>query len=109
MSKSNNTGLSTNMRAALAVLLGWTVVVPFLMILIEKEAYSKFYAAQLVVVFVLFYLLVEVFGFVLAPLVGLLWIATVLVWLLMVYKAYSGEEYELPYIGEMARKLIGKL
>lgn len=37
----------------------------------------------------------------------LLWPATVLLWLLLMYKAYNNEKFKLPIFGDIAEKQVG--
>ena len=36
-------------------------------------------------------------------------IVGLILWVILMYKAYSGEMYKLPYIGEIAEKQVAKL
>jgi uncharacterized membrane protein len=44
-------------------------------------------------------------GFFLIPIVSM---ASLLFWLLLMYKAYNKEEYELPFLGKIARDAVSK-
>lgn len=45
-------------------------------------------------------------GWILGLLVGP---AALILWILLMYKAYSGEMYKLPTIGDIAEKQLGKM
>lgn len=100
------TGLPKNTAAALSYVLGWITGIVFL--LIEKDKFVRFHAAQSVVVFGILTVLVLIpgIGWVIAPLA---WIVGFVLWLVLIFKAYQGEEFKLPWIGDLAKKLLGKV
>lgn len=99
---STSTGMQENMAAMLAYL--FTVLTGIIFILIEKEnQFVRFHAFQSI------FLGIGMFVISLIPLLGLfinIFIGLPLVIFLMV-KAYKGESYKLPLIGEMAEKQAG--
>jgi uncharacterized membrane protein len=104
-----------NMMGALAYLLG--PVTGIVLLLTEKKSeYIRFHAMQSTIVFGAFLLLYLVFGIV--PVLG--WIIAILLspiltllsfvlWLVLMWKAYNGEKYKLPYFGDLAEKQLAKL
>jgi len=87
-----------NLKGALAYLLGFVTGIFFLMTEKENE-FVRFHARQSTIVFGILFVL----NFV--PLLNLFVIpASLLLWLFLMYKAYSGEKYKLPYIGGFAEK-----
>lgn len=119
-SSNSTTGLSDNVAGALAYVLGPITGVAFLVM--EKESrFVRFHAMQSVLVGVLLILVnfvLNVFNAVLVriPLIGWLfaiglvmvvWLASLVLWLALMYAAYRGQEWELPVIGAEARKLLG--
>ena len=103
------TGLPKNTAGALSYVLGPITGVVFFVL--EKDPYVKFHAMQSIVVFVLLFVLQWVFGLtiVLLPLVPLLSILGFVLWLLLIYKAWQGEEWEVPILGTYARKFLKKV
>ena len=104
------TGLKKETAAALSTLLGPTLVVPVLFILLEKDEFVRFWAFQSIVVnlvlFVLNWVLVlTIFLVLLTPLVFVL---GVVLWLLMTYKAWQGQKWEVPFIGKFAVQIMKK-
>jgi len=102
------TGLKKETAAALATLLGPTLVVPILFLLLEKDGFVKFWAFQSIVTYVVLFalnwiLVLTVFLIFLTPLVFVL---GVVLWLMMTYKAWQGERWVVPVIGEFAEKLM---
>ena len=106
MAEKTGTGLPKNTAAALAYVLGWLTGIVFL--IIEKDSFVRFHAMQSVVTFgaLTILTLLPVIGWVLSPLVIILGF---ILWLLLIYKAYQGEEFKLPWLGDWAKKLLGKM
>ncbi|MFC1710417.1 DUF4870 domain-containing protein [Patescibacteria group bacterium] len=107
--KKTSTGLKKETAGALAYVLGPITGVIFL--IIDKTPYVRFHAMQSIVVFVSLMILqwVLVFTIILAPLGGLLTIVGFVLWLLLIYKAWQGEEWEVPFVGKYARKFLKKV
>ena len=115
----SSTGMAPNVAAALSYLFP-----PFggiLFFLIEKESrFVRFHAAQAIVVgvglfaaWIAFYVVAAVLNIV--PVLGalvsvVLWAALAFggfaLWLLLTFRAYQGQEWEVPMAGEYARKLL---
>lgn len=100
------TGLPKNTAGALSYVLGWLTGIVFL--LIEKEPFVRFHAMQSIVTFGILTILslVPVVGWILSPLVM---IVGFVLWLVLIYKAYQGEEFKLPLIGDWSKQLLGKI
>jgi uncharacterized membrane protein len=100
------TGLPRNTAAALSYVLGWLTGIVFLMV--EKDPFIRFHAAQSILVFGILTVLslVPMIGWVLSPVIM---IVGFVLWLVLIYKAYQGEEFALPVVGDWARKLLGKI
>ena len=97
------TGLkeNDNIMAALAYLLGF--VSGIIIYLIEKDKPDKsrfvmFHAVQAIILGVVWFIIMFV------PIIGQL--VFLITWIFMMYKAYTGEEYHLPVIGDYAEKYI---
>jgi uncharacterized membrane protein len=102
------TGLPKNTAAALSYVLGPLTGVIFL--ILEKDPFVRFHAMQSVVTFLTLWVLswvltISIFLSFLAPLTVLLGF---ILWLLLIYKAWQGQEWEVPYLGKFARQLLGK-
>lgn len=102
------TGLKKNTAGALAYVLGPITGVIFL--ILEKDPFVRFHAMQSIVVFVTLFVLQWILGLtivllVLVPLVGIL---AFILWLMCIYKAWMGEEWEVPVLGKFARQLAKK-
>jgi uncharacterized membrane protein len=107
--KKSFTGLPKNTAAALSYVLGPITGVVFL--LLEKDAYVKFHAMQSIVVFVILFIVqwVLLLTVILAPLSGLITILGFVLWLILIFKAWKGEEWEVPVLGTYARKFVKKV
>lgn len=104
--EKKGTGLSKNTAAALSYVLGWLTGIVFL--LIEKDPFVRFHAMQSIIVFGALTILsfIPIIGWVLTPLIG---IVGFVLWLVLIFKAYQGEEFKLPVVGEFAKKQLGKI
>lgn len=101
----SGTGLPKNTAAALSYVLGWVTGIIFL--LIEKDPYVRFHAMQSTITFGLLSVVsfVPIIGWLLSP---FLMIIGFILWLVLIYKAYQGEEFVLPVIGDFAKKQVSK-
>lgn len=108
MEKTSN-GLNQNIAGLLAYIAG--VVSGIIFLVIEKEnTFVRFHAYQSIMVTVGLFILSIGLSFV--PLVG--WIISLLLapvgfilWIVCMYKAYQGEVFKLPIVGEMAANKAG--
>lgn len=104
------TGLKKETAAALCTLLGPTLVVPVLFLLLEKDEFVKFWAFQSIVVYISLFalnwvLVLTVFLIFLTPIVFILGLV---LWLIMTYKAWQGDMWEVPFLGKLAKRLMKK-
>ncbi len=107
--KKGLTGLPKNTAAALSYVLGPVSGVVFF--LLEKDPYVRFHAMQSILTFGGLFVLqwVMVMTVILAPLSGLLIIVGFVLWLMLIYKAWQGTEWEVPVVGKYARKFLKKV
>jgi uncharacterized membrane protein len=102
--------LSKTNKAALAVLLAPTIIGTLVMLFLNKDEYIRFYGLQILllggIIAVLQWALVVTV--VLSDVSGLLFIFGFGAWLLMVYKAWLGEYFSVPVIGDLAKRLMKK-
>ena len=100
-------GLDENLAGALAYALGWVSGV-FFLLTEPANSFVRFHAFQSVIVFgalsvawfvaVSIYLVGWFFAFVVIPPLSLL------LWLLLMFKAYQGQRFKLPIAGDMAEQ-----
>lgn len=114
-------GLTENVAGLLCYAVGWITGIIFL--LIDKRPFVRFHAAQSLVTFGGLHLIFIVgrivfgFGFFMGGLGGwglvamiffLLDIAALVLWILLMVKAYQNEKFRLPMIAEIADSIAGK-
>jgi uncharacterized membrane protein len=104
--EKTGTGLPPNTAAALSYALGWLTGLIFL--LLEKDKYVRFHAMQSIVVFGFLTLVtfVPIINIFLSPLVV---IVGFVLWLVLIFKAYQGEKYKLPVVGDFAEQQVEKM
>jgi uncharacterized membrane protein len=101
----SSTGLDQNVAGALAYVL-WPIS-SIALLLIEKESkFVKFHSMQAILVVVALIGLDILVGasVILWPFFPLIFLAQGVLWLFLMFKAFSGEAYRLPYIGDIAEK-----
>lgn len=106
--KTTSTGLNQNVAGLLCYLVGW--VTGLIFFLLEKEnKFVRFHAMQSMITFggltILFMVIAYIpfIGWMLLPFLGLL---QLVLWILLMVKAYQGEQFKLPVIGDLAEKNI---
>jgi uncharacterized membrane protein len=106
--KTTSTGLNQNVAGLLCYLIGW--ITGLIFFLIEKEnRFVRFHAMQSMITFggltILFMVIAYIpfIGWMLLPFLGLL---QLVLWILLMVKAYQGEQFKLPVIGDLAEKNI---
>jgi uncharacterized membrane protein len=96
---------------AVIAYLGWFVTA-FVILLIEKRnTFIRFHAMQSLITFGVIFVLAIVFSYlpILKDLIQpLIVFGGVLLWLFLMYQAYLGKMYKLPYIGQIAQNYLGK-
>jgi uncharacterized membrane protein len=120
-SPTSSTGLPDNLAGALTYLLGPITAIIFLVW--EKQSrFVRFHAMQSLLVGVLLIIVNFALNLLDAillriPLIGWLFslglalvvgLASLVLWLALMYAAYRGQEWELPWIGHEARKLLNE-
>ena len=117
--ETSSTGLQANVAGALAYLLGPVTGIIFLVM--EKDSrFVRFHAAQstvLGVAMVVVSIVLSILSAILAVVPILGWLAAVMVnfvfglvtfvlWIVLMWKAFSGEEWEFPIAGKYARSMV---
>lgn len=111
MPSQETTGLPSNLAGAAAYLLFFVTGIVFLVIE-KKDGFVRFHAMQSTLTFGGLFILQLIFAQmwyvsslpnqILTPL-GLI------LWIILMFKAYSGERYKLPYLGDFAEQQLGKM
>lgn len=108
--KKTSLGLDENVEGLLAYLLFWVTGIIFLVL--EKESdFVRFHAMQSTITFlglmVLSYIFAIIpFGFIITWLLDLLGLV---LWILGMLKAYQGERYKFPLVGDLAEQWLEKV
>jgi len=99
-------GMQANIAALLSYLLGFITGIIFY--IVEKEnKFVRFHAMQSIVTFGFAFVAMVILGFI--PILGwvlgtLLWISSIILWIILMMKAYQGEYFKLPIAGDIAEK-----
>ena len=107
--KTSSTGLDSNIGGLLSYVLGWITGLVFFL-LEEKDEFVRFHAMQSIIVFGAITVLSIVLGILfMVPYLGeilgaFFWIASVVLWIILMVKAYQGKRYKLPIAGDLAEK-----
>ena len=103
--EKTSTGFDANVAAALSYLVGFVTGIIFL--LLEKDnKFVRFHAMQSTLVFIGIVLIDILLQMV--PILGALVVIFVVIplsailWLVLMFKAYQGEQFKLPLVGQMA-------
>jgi uncharacterized membrane protein len=109
MDDETTLGLDANIEGSLCYVLGWITGIIFVL-LEKKNEFVRFHAMQSLVTF----LGLNVLGYVIRviPLIGgmlssLVWVVELILWVVLIIKAYQGERFKLPVVGDFAEKQLG--
>jgi uncharacterized membrane protein len=124
LSDPTRSGLPENVAALLSYILGWITGLIFL--LIDKRPFVRFHAAQSIVVFLGLHIARAVLGMIFgmgwwlgevgywsaftlgAVLVNLISLLSLVLWIVLMIKAFQGVRFKLPVAGEIAESLAGR-
>jgi uncharacterized membrane protein len=106
-------GLEENIAGLLCYVLGWITGIVFLVL--EKDSkFVRFHAMQSIATFLPLMVIAWIINlvFMWIPFISwaistLIWILVLILWLILMFKAYQGERYKLPIVGDFAEKQIG--
>jgi uncharacterized membrane protein len=104
--QKTSTGLDQNIAGLLAYVLGFITGIIFL-ILEKDNKFVRFHAMQSTITFLVLLVIgmIPFFGpvlsFIVSPIAFILWIV-------LMYKAYQGEMFKLPVVGDYAAKWVNK-
>ncbi|MFQ5800264.1 MAG: DUF4870 domain-containing protein [Candidatus Hydrothermarchaeales archaeon] len=116
MGEKTSIGLEENIAGLLCYLLGLITGIVFYVI--EKDnKFVRFHAVQSILVFgailVISWVVIPIVAFIpiLGAMVGVLLslvvsLGSLVLWILLMYKAYSGEKYKVPVVGDLAEKYV---
>jgi uncharacterized membrane protein len=106
---NSGTGLNKSTAGAISYVLGPVTGVLFL--LIDKDPFVQFHAMQSIVVFTSLVLLQWVLGLtiILLPLVPIVGLIVFVLWLVLIYKAWQGDKWKVPLLGNFSENLLKKM
>lgn len=89
--------------------LGWFITGIVFIVLEKQNKFVRFHAMQSIIVFLPAFIIEIILWFI--PVVGWIlgWIFTLLIlilWIILMLKAYMGEKFKLPIVGDIAEKNI---
>ena len=99
-----------NVFGAICYLLGFITGIIFLLVE-EKNRFVRFHAMQSTILFGGLFVLSAVVGII--PLLGwlvssLLSILGLILWVVCMFKAFQGERYHVPYVGDLAEQQLAR-
>ncbi len=103
---NSSLGMQPHVEALLSYLAGFVTGIIFYVL--EKEnKFVRFHAMQSIITFGSLFVLslivshIPFIGWVVLPVI---WIAEIVLWILLMLKAYQGERFKIPFAGEIAEK-----
>ena len=106
--KEVTTGLDKTTAAALSYVMFFITGVLFYFL--YKDDFVRFHAKQSVVVFGSLFVIFSVFSILrMTEITQLLSILIFILWLILIYKAWLGEEWEVPVLGDMVEDIRAKI
>jgi len=104
-------GLSDNVTGLLCYLLGWVTGLLFIR-LEPKSRFVRYHAAQSIIIFSGLTIVLLILGYTLPDLLAWLWwlviLAGLVLWFVLMGKAYEGTMFKLPWAGNIAEKWVSK-
>ena len=102
-------GVTENLEALLCYAFGWVSGIVFLL-LEQKNAFVRFHALQSLVAFGVLHIAATVIWII--PILGgiasiLISLGMLILWVVLMIKAYKGERYKLPVVGDFVEKQLG--
>ena len=107
--EKTSTGLNENVAGLLCYVLGWVSGLVF--ILLEQEnKFVRFHAFQSIIVFGVLTVASFILGWI--PIIGgflagLISLLGLVLWIVLMVKAYQGKRYKLPWSGDLAERWVG--
>ncbi len=96
----SSTGLDENVAGFLCYILGFITGIVFLVVE-KKSSFVRFHAMQSTITFLILFVILLILGWI--PILGtLVWILSLILWLLLMIKSLRGERYLLPVVGKIA-------
>jgi uncharacterized membrane protein len=97
----SSTGLEENVAGFLCYLLGFITGIVFL-VTEKKSRFVKFHAKQSTITSLILFVILLIIGWI--PILGtLVWVLSLILWVVLMIKALQGKRYSLPIVGKMAK------
>ena len=106
--KRTSLGMDENVEGLLAYLLG--AVTGIALLLLEKDSdFVRFHAMQSTILFIGLWILQFFLGAIFGPLGALVGLLELVAWIVGMVKAYQGERYKFPIVGDLAEQWLEKV
>ncbi len=107
--EKTSTGLDENVAGLLCYVLGWISGLVFILIE-QNNKFVRFHAMQSIIVFGVLTVASFIFGWM--PFIGgfigfVIGALGLVLWIVLMIKAYQGTRYKLPWAGNLAEKWVG--
>lgn len=108
---TGGTGLPENVAGLLSYLVGWVTGLVFF--LIDKRPFVRFHAMQSIILFGALFVIQIATSVVIGGMIswtiatainGIVGLATLACWVICMIKAYGGERFKLPVVGDLAEQ-----
>ena len=101
-------GIEENVEGLLCYVLGFLTGIVF-WVLEKENKLVRFHAMQSIVVFLALFIISIVAGVI--PIIGtlisiIIFPVSIILWILLMVKAYQGEKYKLPWVGNFAEQQV---
>ncbi len=105
-SGKTSTGIQQNLEGLLCYL-GWWVTGIVFLILEKENKFIRFHAVQSIITFGAISIIQIFVGFI--PVIGpvlawIIWVLAIILWIVLMLKAYQGQMFKLPIAGDFAEK-----
>lgn len=107
--KGSSTGLDENVAGLLCYLGVFVTGIVFL-VLEKKSNFVRFHAMQSTVLFLMLWIgsmIINIIPFVGGIISSLIWVLSVVLWIVLMIKAYQKEKFEVPIVTDLARSFLG--
>ncbi len=106
--EKTSTGLDENVAGLLCYVLGWISGLVFILIE-QSNKFVRFHAMQSIIVFSVLTVASFILGWI--PFIGgfiswVIWALGLVLWIVLMVKAYQGTRYKLPWAGNLAEKWV---
>ena len=110
-------GLDENIEAVLCYVFFWVTGIIFYVVEDENK-FVRFHAMQSILVFLPLWVLAWIFGgffgvwgwgpgwYFMVWISWLIWVLTVILWLILMLKAFIGEKFKVPIVGDLAEEQV---